>query len=113
MKKFSVFGLSILAITPVMALAADADSVLDTFGSIIGTATPIVVALALLFFFWGLAMYIMNSGDEEKKGEGRNIMLWGIIALFVMVSVWGLVNLLANTFEVNDGSTIDIPSVTL
>ncbi len=111
MKKFTVLGIGIIAMTPAIALAADLDSVLDQIGDLIGTATPIIVALALLFFFYGLAKYILNSGDEEKKSEGKSVMIWGIIALFVMVSVWGLVNLLANTFEVNDGSTIDIPSV--
>jgi hypothetical protein len=113
MKKIAVLGLGVVALTPAVALAADLNSVLDTIGDLIGTATPIIVALALLFFFYGLAKYILNSGDEEKKSEGKGIMIWGIIALFVMVSVWGLVNLLANTFDVNDGSTIDIPSVTL
>ena len=111
MKKFTVLGIGIIAMTPAIALAADLDSVLDQIGDLIGTATPIIVALALLFFFYGLAKYILNSGDEENKSEGKSVMIWGIIALFVMVSVWGLVNLLANTFEVNDGSTIDIPSV--
>lgn len=113
MKKIAVLGLSISAFVPAVALAATVDSVLDKMGNLIGTATPIIVALALLYFFWGLARYILNSGDEEKKAEGRNIMIWGIIALFVMISVWGLVNILANTFSVNDGSRIDIPSVTL
>lgn len=113
MKKIAVLGLSISALAPSVALAATVDSVLDKTGNLIGTATPIIVALALLYFFWGLARYILNSGDEEKKAEGRNIMIWGIIALFVMISVWGLVNILANTFSVNDGSRIDIPSVTL
>ena len=113
MKKFTVLGIGIIAMTPAIALAADLDSVLDQIGDLIGTATPIIVALALLFFFYGLAKYILNSGDEEKKSEGKSVMIWGIIALFVMVSVWGLVNLLANTFEVTDGSTIDIPSVPL
>ncbi|MEK7589891.1 MAG: pilin [Patescibacteria group bacterium] len=113
MKRITFLGLSIVVLTPAMALAADLDSVLDKIGDLIGTATPIIVALALIFFFYGLAKYILNSGDEEKRTEGKGIMIWGIIALFVMVSVWGLVNLLANTFEVNDGSTINIPSVTL
>ena len=104
MKKFTVLGIGIIAMTPAIALAADLDSVLDQIGDLIGTATPIIVALALLFFFYGLAKYILNSGDEEKKSEGKSVMIWGIIALFVMVSVWGLVNLLANTFEVTDDS---------
>ena len=33
----------------------------------------------------------------EDKETGKQIMIWGIIALFVMVSVWGLVNVLSNT----------------
>ncbi|OHA91952.1 MAG: hypothetical protein A2723_00400 [Candidatus Zambryskibacteria bacterium RIFCSPHIGHO2_01_FULL_52_18] len=52
---------------------------------------PLVASLALLAFFWGLAKFIYNvSGDEKAVGEGKNLMKWGLIALFVMVSVWGI-----------------------
>lgn len=113
MKKLTILSIGIIGFLPAIAFAASAQSVLDDFGDIISIATPIVVALALLFFFWGLAMYIMNSGDEEKKAEGRNIMLWGIIALFVMVSVWGLVQMLSNTFGVDADITADIPFINI
>ena len=72
--------------------------IVATIGEVIGTLTPIVVALALLFFFWGLAKYILAAGDESKKAEGRSTMIWGVIALFVIVSVWGLVQVLQQTF---------------
>ncbi len=65
------------------------------------------MTLALIFFFWGLAKYILSAGDEEKKTEGRNIMIYGVIALFVMVSVWGLTTLLGNTFGVTGGGAPD------
>lgn len=65
---------------------------------IINQAIAVVASLALLFFFWGLANFILNSSNEEKKSEGRNIMIWGIVALFVMFSVWGLIGVLQNTF---------------
>lgn len=68
------------------------------FVDIIQVATPIVVALALLYFFYGLAKFILYSDDEAKRKENRNIMVWGIIALFVMVSIWGIINVLLNTF---------------
>jgi hypothetical protein len=58
----------------------------------------LVLALALLFFFWGVAKFILNADNDEKRTEGKKVMIWGIIALFVMVSVWGLINILANTF---------------
>jgi phosphatidylglycerophosphatase A len=66
--------------------------------NLINQAVVLVLALALLFFFWGVAKFILNADNDEKRTEGKKVMIWGIIALFVMVSVWGLVNILANTF---------------
>ena len=53
--------------------------------------TTVVVGIALLAFFWGLVKYIFAQGSETAKADGTKIMGWGLIALFVMVSVWGLV----------------------
>jgi hypothetical protein len=50
---------------------------------------PIVFAVALLVFFWGLVMYIF--GKEDDKAQAKKTMIWGVVALFVMASVWGLV----------------------
>ncbi|MEK7642787.1 MAG: hypothetical protein AAB392_03245 [Patescibacteria group bacterium] len=53
------------------------------------TLIPIAFALCLLYFFWGVAKYIKSEG--EGKAEGRSIMLWGIVGLFVASSIWGIV----------------------
>lgn len=113
MKKIAV--LSIFVITPMIAFAAldtnkGLGKALLVISDIINTALPIIVGLAVLFFFWGLAKYILNAGDEEKKAEGRNIMIWGIITLFIMISVWGLVHLLVDTFSLGDGS-LKVPEI--
>lgn len=50
---------------------------------------PLVFTLAVLFFFYGVTKYIWSEGD--KKEDGKKVMVWGIVALFVMSSVWGLV----------------------
>lgn len=68
------------------------------FLDIISLLIPLAVALAVLFFFWGLAKFILNSGNEEKKSEGKEVMLWGIVALFVMVTIGGIVAMLNDTF---------------
>jgi len=75
-------------------------------GELINILLPIVVALALLFFFWGLAKFILASGDEDAKDEGKRIMIWGVLALFVMASVWGLVAFFGNLTGVGQGETL-------
>lgn len=59
-------------------------------GTIVTTLIPIVMGLAVLVFFWGLVKYIANASDEASKGEGKTLMIWGMIALFVMVALWGI-----------------------
>jgi hypothetical protein len=54
----------------------------------------------MLFFFWGLAQYILNSGDPTAQAEGRNKMIWGIVALFVMAAIWGLVKFLGDNLGI-------------
>ncbi len=51
--------------------------------------TPIVASLALLAFFWGLAKFIF-SASEKTVEDGKNFMIWGVVALFVMVSIFGI-----------------------
>lgn len=58
---------------------------------------PVLVALALLFFFWGLAQWILNMADTEKHQEGKQRMIWGLVALFVIGSIGGLILILQNT----------------
>ena len=77
----------------------------------IDIALPIVVAIALLGFFWGLVKFIFAQGNEEAKTDAKKIMLWGLIALFVMVAVWGLVRFIGTAFGIQQGDTIIVPRV--
>jgi hypothetical protein len=74
-------------------------------GGVVSRSILIVNGLALFWFFWGLMKFIFKAGDEKAQEEGRNIMLWGILALFVMTSVWGLVNFLGNSLGIKTGIT--------
>jgi hypothetical protein len=92
-------------------MLGNVSTLIDSIGGIIQTLLPIVVALALLFFFWGLARYILAAADEAKKEEGKRIMIWGVVALFVMVAVWGLVGFIGDAFGIQQGGAPIVPTV--
>jgi len=66
---------------------------------ILDLVIPILFAIATIVFFWGIILYITSGGDEEKRKEGRGFIIYGLIGLFVMVAVWGIVNVLVGFFD--------------
>lgn len=65
------------------------------FTDLIATAIPVVAGIALLVFFYGLGKFILNAGSDSGRDEGKQVMKWGIISLFVLVSIWGIVAFLS------------------
>ena len=112
MKKIII---AVLALTPIFAFAQNLDNIgqlIASIGGIVQIALPIVVGLALLAFFWGLVKFIFAQGNEEAKVEAKKIMLWGLVAMFVMVAVWGLVRFIGEALGVNqDENPIAVPTV--
>lgn len=94
--------------------AGAADSTFQKYISYItctinGTIVPLIFALATLMFIWGAVnFFIINADDESKRTQGKQFMIWGIVSLAVMLSMWGLVNILGTTFGVN---TTFLPTV--
>ncbi len=82
----------------------------SSIGYIINLLIPIIIALTVLIFFWGLFKYVLGGGDKEKS-DGKGILIAGIIALFVEVSIWGIIHLLATTVGIPQASTGVAPSV--
>ncbi len=72
-------------------------------------AVIVLVALAVVFFLYGILKYITAGDDEEKRSKMKNVMIYGIIGLFVMISFWGIVNILINTFELDTTPYVDVP----
>lgn len=76
------------------------------FGNLVELAIPIVAGLALLGFFWGLAKYIFSQGNEQSKIEGKKVMVYGLVALFVMFSVWGIIGFFQRDLNIDPGAGI-------
>ena len=81
--------------------------VLSGVYGIVNAVIAIAVALAFLFFFWGIATFLLNlsKGKSDVAQEAKNKLLWGIIAIFVLSSIWGLVFFLRTLFLSAPGST--------
>lgn len=62
--------------------------------------TPIIyflMALAVVYFVWGVMVFIQNADNAEKRSDGYKHMIWGIIGLFIMVSAKGIINIILST----------------
>ncbi|MDE2213377.1 MAG: hypothetical protein KGJ34_02495 [Patescibacteria group bacterium] len=58
----------------------------------------VLIAISVVIFFWGVVRYIASAGASEAKINGREMILWGIVALVVLMSIWGIVALVSSTF---------------
>ncbi len=82
------------------------DGLVQQFGALVNAIIPVLFALALLLFVWGVINYfILGAGDEGKRETGRSYMLYAIIGLVAITAVWGIVNLLAQILGVGGNYT--------
>jgi|SRR3989344_2152457 len=105
-------------ILPLFALALPIFTYAQTFEDFLkdikrwlGLLLPILMGVALLVFLWGLVIFIAKSADETARSEGRQRMIWGIIALFVAVSIWGLVNFISESTGIDQGTAPSAPQI--
>ena len=87
-------------------------SLIDKLGSTINLLIGLFIALAVVVFFWGLIKWLWSMGPDDAQ-QGLKIMFWGVVALFVMVSIWGIVRLLQQSLEVEDNDSFPPPTVVL
>jgi len=93
------FGITLLA--PSAAMAQPPENFAALVGVLVGilnAVIPIIFGVALLAVLWAGAQMILNSDNPQKRADGRRTILWGVIVLVIMISMWGLVNLIADTF---------------
>ena len=87
----------------------------DIIGLIIDIINPLLVlvaGLALLAFLKGLAVFIFKAGDEASHKDGRDLMIWGLIGLFVMVSVIGILRFAYKDFGFGStGRAFGVPTL--
>lgn len=71
--------------------------------------TPFLLSLGIVIFIVGVLNYVRAGDDVEKRASGRDLMWFGLIAIFVMVSVWGFVGILTRSFFGKEASFESLP----
>lgn len=108
MQKASIYSaLAIgVALLPSMASAVGLLDLLVLASRFLNGVIGLFITLAIVIFFWGLIQYLLQVG--EQKAEGLKIMFYGVIAIFVMVSLWGIIRVLQSTFGVQNNQAIPL-----
>ncbi|MFA6432282.1 MAG: pilin [Candidatus Paceibacterota bacterium] len=111
MKKL-IATLAVLAPSVAFAQRAvtDVNSLSQKLTGIGNTVIGILIAVAVIFLIVNVVLFIVNAGGDDRK-KYQSAILWGIVGLFVILSIWGLVNILSNTFNTQNQAPIqDFPT---
>ena len=73
-------------------------SIVQDLIGLINMLVGVLAALAVVIFFFGLVRFISKSDDAGSLKEGRTSIMWSLIALFVLFSIWGILQILSITF---------------
>lgn len=65
---------------------------------LINMVIPVLASVAVVVFLYGGVRFITRSGDAEGKNKDKQTLWWGIVALFVLTSIWGILQLLGVAF---------------
>lgn len=107
-------SLATLALPLVSFAAESVNNITDVGNFIISLINdvfvPVIFAVAFIVFVWGaFNTFILGANSEDVKEKGKNLMLYGLVGFFVMVSVWGLVKILTGSVAL-ENSQPDLPT---
>src|SRR3989344_1269955 len=76
------------------------NNIVTNLSNLVNRIVPILLVIGTIVFLWGVIMFLTAGADEEKRANARSLMIYGLVGLFVMVAVWGIVKVLVNFFGV-------------
>jgi fumarate reductase subunit D len=91
---------------PQVASAQDVVSIIDDVISVLVVIIPILLGLAVLVFFWGIVKFISHADDVKGNEDGKQIIFWGLITIFVMVTFWAILGWLQTELGLDAGGDL-------
>jgi len=61
----------------------------------------LMASIAFMYFLWGVFNFVRQAGDADKRAEGQKAILWGLVGLVIIFGAYGVVNIVTNTFGLN------------
>lgn len=65
---------------------------------IVNPLITLVFAVAVVYFTYGLVKYLISPDNEEVRKTSKKHMIWGVFGMFIMVAVFGILNLILKTW---------------
>lgn len=86
------------------------DAILRIQEYILVPAEKVIFAAGMFLFVYGLVEFLWNVDEGEAQNVGKQHMLWGIIGVFIMVSVVGIISIIENTFGIgaSNSASVDV-----
>jgi hypothetical protein len=94
---------------PYIAEAQELQRIVTALTRTINYVLGILIGLAILGFFWGLVRYLFNAKGGLEQRKASMMMVYGVLAIFFMISIFGVVSLLQLSFGINGTAPINPP----
>lgn len=98
--KNSLLVFTLLLPASVLAAQVTLKSLMSLAADYLNTALELLMGFAVVMFVWYIVQYFIRSADKDR-GEAGQYLLWSLIGFFIILSFWGLVNVIASTFQLN------------
>jgi hypothetical protein len=115
MKKIllSLGMVSIVGVASAQQVLSNVDNIINKLKEIVsGGVAGLLMSLVFVVFLLSIITFIWKrrSGDDKGMNDAKNMLGWSVIAMFVMVAIWGLVVFLSQTFGVGLGGNVYKPA---
>ncbi len=104
---------SVVGIASAQQVLSNVDNIINKLKEIVsGGVAGLLMSLVFVVFLLSIITFLWKrrSGDDKGMNDAKNMLGWSVIAMFVMVAIWGLVVFLSQTFGVGLGGTVYKPA---
>jgi len=102
MKKLIALTLSLAPVAVFAQQITDANGLTAKITNIGNTIVVLLISFSVIWIIVNVVRYLIAGADSTARKEGGMSILWGVVGLFVILSIWGLVAILSNTFSTNN-----------